>query len=708
MMTMKKLFKSLFVVIAATATFAGCQKEENNAPATETKTVEFFANALDTKTQFTDPVVSGSSNQYPTIWTGNEGGVQVLINLVDESSSDGVTVSNDSKSASFKVDFKNVTSTAPYTFYAMSPKSAYLGKNDERYSATIPTTQIPLTNSVDEAAQILYAVSDEYTEIPDVVNFNFHHFTAYGKLSFVNLNLNGATINSIDITSSVNFAGRWNYFVETETFGENSGSSTITVKTSATENIWFACAPVDMDGQTLTFTVNTDNGPLSKTVTLTNRKFEAGKVAVMTVDMTGVEFAESKVYELVTDAAELTTGSKIIIVAKSSDLALGTTQNNNNRAASAITRSDDKLTISDPSNSVQVITVQDGKKEGTVAFDVTGGYLCAANSSSNYLRTEATLSDNSSWSITIAGPEATIIAQGSYTRNYIRYNPNNGNPIFSCYAAGSATGEAVSIYKLQGSGSAPLPILAAPTVTAELNDDNTGINISWTAVENATSYVVSCTGQDDVTVSSSTEYAFEELSSGTYEITVTAKADGYRSAKSESKSVTVPAASTGGEGGKEVTITFKLDKTTTGSSSSSYVNVATTFMSEGVSYTVANWNPSTLQIRGNKSPSNNDLQKAEGDRNFMLRNTTAIPGTIKSIRIECTAGTIVAGKTYAIVGASQITSQTANASQAAIAETNAVSWTFANGGSYFAIGMVNGGTSGTTKAGTITIVYQAN
>ena len=92
----------------------------------------------------------------------------------------------------------------------------------------------------------------------------------------------------------------------------------------------------------------------------------------------------------------------------------------------------------------------------------------------------------------------------------------------------------------------------------------------------------------------------------------------------------------------------------------------------------------------------------------MLRNTTAIPGTIKSIRIECTAGTIVAGKTYAIVGASQITSQTANASQAAIAETNAVSWTFANGGSYFAIGMVNGGTSGTTKAGTITIVYQAN
>ena len=50
---MKKVFNSLFVIIAAMVAFAGCQKEENNAPATpETKTVQFFANSIETKTEF--------------------------------------------------------------------------------------------------------------------------------------------------------------------------------------------------------------------------------------------------------------------------------------------------------------------------------------------------------------------------------------------------------------------------------------------------------------------------------------------------------------------------------------------------------------------------------------------------------------------------------------------------------------------------------
>ena len=40
----------------------------------------------------------------------------------------------------------------------------------------------------------------------------------------------------------------------------NSGSKEITLTTSDTENLWFACAPVDMNNQTLTFTVNTDKG----------------------------------------------------------------------------------------------------------------------------------------------------------------------------------------------------------------------------------------------------------------------------------------------------------------------------------------------------------------------------------------------------------------------------------------------------------------
>ena len=539
-MTMKKVFKSLFVIVAAMITFAGCAKQEIDAPATsETKTVQFFAESIETKTAFGTP----DDKTYPTLWTANDKAVKLSLNYASPKDAD-IEVSDDFTTASFTAEITDDGSGA-YVFYAMSPASAYnsFHESNKYLSANISTTQTPLANSVDEKAQVLYAVSDQFDEMPSSVSLNFKHFTAYGKLSFINLDHGDAAVTSVAITSSVDFAGRWNYMVETGEFQENSGSSEITLSTSNTENLWFACAPVDMNNQTLTFTVNTDKGPLSKTVTLTNKKFEAGKVATMKVDMAGIEFAESVVYELVTDPSELTVDSEIIIVASDSNVALSTTQNNTNRGQAGVTKDGD--TISDPGSTVQVITIEDGTKDGTVAFNVGNGYLCAASSSSNYLRTESTLSDNSSWTVSITDGVATIVAQGTYTRNTMQYNQSSS--LFACYV--SASQKAVSIYKRQGTGSAPLPKLTAPVVTAELNDDQTGINVSWEAVANATSYVIS--GISDDVETTETSYSFEDLSSGTYNVTVTAKADGYRSATG-SASVTVPSA--GGQTEVEETI----------------------------------------------------------------------------------------------------------------------------------------------------------
>ena len=529
MMIMKKVFNSLFVIIAAMITFAGCAKQEIDAPVTsETKTVQFFAESIETKTAFGTP----DGKTYPTLWTANDKAVKLSLNYASPKDAD-IEVSDDFITASFTAEITDDESGA-YVFYAMSPASAFnsFHANNKYLSANISTTQTPLANSVDEKAQVLYAVSEQFDEMPSSVSLNFKHFTAYGKLSFVNLNLDDATVTSVTITSSVDFAGRWNYMVESGAFQENSGSSEITLSTSNTENLWFACAPVDMNNQTLTFTVNTDKGPLSKTVTLTNKKFEAGKIATMKVDMEEIEFAESVVYELVTDPSDLTVDSEIIIVAADSDVALSTTQNNNNRGQAGVTKDGD--TISDPGSTVQVITIEDGTKDGTVAFNVGNGYLYASSSGSNYLRTETALSDNSSWTVSIADGVATIIAQGTNTRNTMQYNQSNS--LFSCY--GSASQNAVSIYKRQGTGSAPLPKLTAPVVTAELNDDQTGINVSWEAVANATSYVISGIGDDVETTE--TFYSFEDLSAADYTIVVTAKADGYRSAKSEAIVVTVP------------------------------------------------------------------------------------------------------------------------------------------------------------------------
>lgn len=144
-------------------------------------------------------------------------------------------------------------------------------------------------------------------------------------------------------------------------------------------------------------------------------------------------------YVKVTDVTTLKVGDQIVIVAAGYNKALSTTQNTNNRGAADVVKVDDVVTFGD---NVEIITLEAGKKDGTFAFKVTDGYLYAASSGSNYLRTEATLSDNSSWAITISGGVATVKAQGSNTRNWLRYNTSG---LFACYSSGQAD---ISIYKM--------------------------------------------------------------------------------------------------------------------------------------------------------------------------------------------------------------------------------------------------------------------
>lgn len=152
-------------------------------------------------------------------------------------------------------------------------------------------------------------------------------------------------------------------------------------------------------------------------------------------------------YVLVTNASQLVAGAKVVIVASEYDFALSTEQKSNNRGQVAITKSNNVVTIND---SVQVLTLQAGTKAGTFAFYTGEKYLYAASSGSNYLRSEATLSDNSSWIITVtADGVATIIAQGTNTRNCMQYNQSSS--LFSCYS--SASQKAISLYVLTESGS---------------------------------------------------------------------------------------------------------------------------------------------------------------------------------------------------------------------------------------------------------------
>ena len=185
-----------------------------------------------------------------------------------------------------------------------------------------------------------------------------------------------------------------------------------------------------------------------------NDDFMEGSASYMLV-VKEKEVAGTDKFELVKDASDLKANDVIIIVFVGEDAsnnsyshALSTTQNPNNRAVNVISVEEDGTII--PGTSIQQIKLEDGWY-----FNVGDGYLYAASSSKNWLRTETTIDDdgNAQATINIEDETATIQFQGTNERNKIFFNPNNGTPIFSCYASqpmnqqGVATGFYPQIYR---------------------------------------------------------------------------------------------------------------------------------------------------------------------------------------------------------------------------------------------------------------------
>ncbi len=133
---------------------------------------------------------------------------------------------------------------------------------------------------------------------------------------------------------------------------------------------------------------------------------------------------------------------------------MSTTQNSNNRGETTITKNAETKTVT-ITKTVQVITIEQGNKDGTLAFKVDTGYLYAASDGSNHLKTETSLDDNGngSWKIQVdADGTATVTAQGTNSHNLLKYNSGSG--LFSCYTGGQ---QDIQIYRYTGSGEIVYP-----------------------------------------------------------------------------------------------------------------------------------------------------------------------------------------------------------------------------------------------------------
>ena len=482
---MKTLFKSLLAAAAAVVALAACQRQENDVRTDEGRTVRFLAGPVGTRTVFTAPDATG---KYPVEWTANDAKVKVSLNFNSAVNAD---VTPNGATAKFEATFKTEGIEAPYTFYALSPLAAGISVSSSYKSWTveIPADQTPSEGTPDEAAQVLAGISQACASLDEVIRMDFSHVTAYGRLTLTNLDLAGTAVTGISLTAEKPLAGRFYYYaVDTDehSAGEvvaNTASNTVNLATTSLSDIWFACAPADLSGTALKVVVRTESGPVEKVITVpANRKFESGKIAKFSIDMTGATHAESKVYELVTDASQLTSGSEVIIANEAGDHAVSTTQNTNNRAATDVAVADNKIT--DPSETVEILAVEAGTAAGTFAFKGKDGKYLVAENGNNRLKSSETKTELGSFAVSIDAEGVATVNATACDHGNMRYNSSSA--LFNCYAPSSTTGTAVALYKLVGSGSDE-PIFSATLAGA----DESGKLTVPASTESATIQVVS-------------------------------------------------------------------------------------------------------------------------------------------------------------------------------------------------------------------------
>ena len=153
-------------------------------------------------------------------------------------------------------------------------------------------------------------------------------------------------------------------------------------------------------------------------------------------------------YQRVTSVSELEAEKSFLIVNVDDQgrcIALSNEQKKNNRGAVAVILANDKITLEQNSMACQ-LALKGSSSVGWSFYDeVNGGYLYAASSSGNYLKTQSTLDDDGRADIRFEANIATITFKGTNKRNVMQYNPNNGSPLFACY--GSESQKPLQLFK---------------------------------------------------------------------------------------------------------------------------------------------------------------------------------------------------------------------------------------------------------------------
>ena len=238
---MKNLFKNLMLVAVAAMAFTACSKDNNDVNAVSKITrYEFTANiADDTRSGFAEKEEGATA--YKSEWFGNE---TIKLFVTDYNGYYVETTAPINTKGQFTLELEN----APESFFmtVVSPADSWVSEN----TATIPTEQTPLANSVDPKAHLLQAQAMPVNN--GAADINMNHLAAYGKM----------TVNGVDFAIDhvvVDLKGTFYGY-------DREYSYTINADNVENNTFWFATEPIDVVAEFTVTAYDAEDNTVTKTV----------------------------------------------------------------------------------------------------------------------------------------------------------------------------------------------------------------------------------------------------------------------------------------------------------------------------------------------------------------------------------------------------------------------------------------------------------
>ena len=516
---MKKsvLFASAMMLLAATA----CNKEiQGDNPTPEAKPqVELSFNASLTVPTKTEIGVVGDKvdgvAEHQIYWSKGD---KIAVYPHDPASNSGVagvefTSEDLADAAAAEAEFKGTIDAADtyYAFYPVTAGAKWVGSYAD-FTVNLPAEQT--SNGIASGFAVANVTGSE--------KVTFEHVCGFVKFTIDETYAGKIKEVRFSGKNSESLAGK--LFVYPDDMSRNkinsSQQTVLTLSPSAGETFaagtyYFTCFPVELTtGLELTF-IDSDDKEAVKSSDAAAIIERAGVLNLGTV--ANLEF--ESVTPPIADGT-------YVILAKQSDVyyAMKSTHESNAKRFDEV-EFDIKADETHIASAVWNLKNIEGAK-----YEITNSnkYLTASSDDNNAnigdAKTEMKIVDNGDGTFQIIDVET--------LRNLSRNNSSLG---FAFYAT---TSQNYNLY-LKAVTYVEMPELQAPVISVTGNNADKTVTVTWTDVENATSYEVVC-GDQSATVDAGVQTCtFTMTEYGTYEVSVTAKADGYVSATSATVTVTI-------------------------------------------------------------------------------------------------------------------------------------------------------------------------